>query len=291
MRGNGSGARAAGSRRGWSAMRTARVRSTPTIASSDPQHSRLQQSSSRARLGQARPRPRARCEDRVSACRCGACSQLRSSHAALLAKRFTGTPIVYSAHNTMHESSRPTSSNRWRGAWQVVGAVLDRTVPRLAEHAVMLADEAEVTLRNLGCHEVTKVAPGVDFSELEDVVPAGAAGGAMGGLRGQSGCLPRSVCPHGAMRRLDGVGLLMVSASCLDDWAQIGLPKFMAVQTSDFGQRSEAPSPRRQMWQRFLEPSAVDSHQAAQHTGARYPDGGGRGISARSARRGGGSER
>ena len=29
----------------------------------------------------------------------------------------------------------------------------------------------------------------------------------------------------------------MVSASCLDEWAEMGLPKFMAVQTSDFNER------------------------------------------------------
>lgn len=157
--------------------------------------------------------------------------------AALLAKRFTGTPIVYSAHNTMHEELptyfRRPLARRFAGR---VGAVLDRTVPRMAEHAVVLADEAEVTLRKLGCREVTKVAPGVDFAELEDVVPAELPEGPWVVYAGNPDVYQDLPVLMDAMRQLDGVGLLMVSASCLDDWAQVGLPKFMAVQTSDFSE-------------------------------------------------------
>ena len=81
-----------------------------------------------------------------------------------------------------------------------------------------------------------KVAPGVDFAELEDVVPAELPEGPWVVYAGNPDVYQDLPVLMDAMRQLDGVGLLMVSASCLDDWAKVGLPKFMAVQTSDFSE-------------------------------------------------------
>ena len=157
--------------------------------------------------------------------------------AAFLAQRFTGTPIVYSAHNTMREELPTYFGGRlFRSLARRAGTLLDRTVPRMAEHAVVLTEETKNTLHALGCQEVSVVAPGVDFSELEDVVPAVLPEGPWVVYAGNPDAYQDLHILIDAMRRLDGVGLLMVSASPLDEWAEMGLPKFKAVQTSDFNE-------------------------------------------------------
>ena len=155
--------------------------------------------------------------------------------AAYLAQRFTGTPVVYSAHNTMREELPTYFAGRLtRGLARRVGAVLDRTVPRMAEHAVVLAEETKETLHSLGCRDISLVAPGVDYSELEDVIPATLPEGPWVVYAGNPDAYQDLPVLIDAMRRLEGVGLLMVSASPLDEWERAGLPRFKAVQTSDF---------------------------------------------------------
>ena len=155
--------------------------------------------------------------------------------AAFIAQRFTGTPIVYSAHNTMREElptyfAGPVAQRVARRA----GALLDRTVPRMSEHAVVLAEETKAKLHSLGCREVTTVAPGVDFDELDGVVPASLPEGPWVVYAGNPDAYQDLPVLMAAMSQLDGVGLLMVSASPLDEWANLGLPKFKAVQTNNF---------------------------------------------------------
>jgi len=155
--------------------------------------------------------------------------------AAYLAQRFTGTPIVYSAHNTMGEELPTYFAGRLpRALARRAGALLDRTVPRMSQHAVVLTEETKDTLHDLGCRHVSLVAPGVDFDELADVVPATLPEGPWVVYAGNPDAYQDLPVLMDAMRRLEGVGLLMVSASPLDEWAGMGLPKFKAVQTSDF---------------------------------------------------------
>jgi 1,2-diacylglycerol 3-alpha-glucosyltransferase len=155
--------------------------------------------------------------------------------AAAIARRFTGTPLVYSAHNTMGEElpsyfQHPVARRLASG----FGQALDRTVPRLASHVVVLNRGAVGTLRGLGCDQVSMVAPGVDIEELAPVRPATLPEGPWVVYAGNPDRYQDLHILMGAMRRLPDVGLLMVSASPLDEWAAQGLPKFKAVQTSDF---------------------------------------------------------
>ena len=157
--------------------------------------------------------------------------------AAAMARRFTGTPIVYNAHNTMVEElptyfERPTA----RRAARRMGGWLDRTVPKIADHAVVLSSRAVPTLTRLGCGEVSVVPPGVDAAELGDVEPAQLPEGPWVVYAGNPDRYQDLSILVEAIRKLDGVGLLMVSASPLDDWSSAGLPKFKAVQTSDFAE-------------------------------------------------------
>jgi len=157
--------------------------------------------------------------------------------AAYMAKRFTGTPIVYSAHNTMREELPTYFGGRIKkGLARRAGSLLDRAVPRIAAHAVALADETKETLHALGCQHVSTVGPGVDFAELEDVRPVQLPEGPWVVYAGNPDAYQDLPVLIEAMRQLDGVGLLMVSASPLDEWSAMGLPKFKAVQTSDFSE-------------------------------------------------------
>ena len=155
--------------------------------------------------------------------------------AAAMARRFTGTPIVYNAHNTMVEEL-PTYFERpvTRRAARRMGGWLDRMVPRLADHAVVLTARSVPTLTRLGCGQVSVVPPGVDAAELTDIEPAALPTGPWVVYAGNPDRYQDLDVLVEAIRQLDGVGLLMVSASPLDEWASAGLPKFMAVQTSDF---------------------------------------------------------
>ena len=156
--------------------------------------------------------------------------------AAVLARRFTGTPIVYNAHNTMVEELPTYFEGRIaRKVARQFGGWLDRTVPRLADHAVVLTDRAVNTLNGLGCGDVSVVPPGVDASELDGVTPEALPEGPWVIYAGNPDRYQDLDVLVEAVRQLDGVGLLMVSAAPLDQWVAAKLPKFMAVQTSDFG--------------------------------------------------------
>ena len=155
--------------------------------------------------------------------------------AAAMARRFTGTPIVYNAHNTMIEEL-PSYFDRdlARRAARRMGGWLDRAVPQLADHAVALTSRSVPTLKGLGCTDVSVVPPGVDMAELDTVKPADIPEGPWVVYAGNPDRYQDLDVLVEAVRQLDGVGLLMVSASPLDEWASAGLPKFLAVQTSDF---------------------------------------------------------
>ena len=121
-----------------------------------------------------------------------------------------------------------------RGLARRMGRMLDRTVPRLADHALAIHDGAVPVLRGLGCRQVTCVPPGVDPHDLRPAVPAPLPS------------LPRVVYAGNpdqyqdldilmeAMQMLPDVELLMISASSLAKWEGHNLPRARFVQTSDF---------------------------------------------------------
>lgn len=155
--------------------------------------------------------------------------------AAALARRFTGTPLVYSAHNTMGEElptyfSKPLTKRLARrfGAW------LDQTVPALSDHAVALSADTAQTLSALGCERVTQVLPGVDFEELEGVVPATLPTGPWVVYAGNPDQYQDLHVLVQAMKKIPEAGLLLVSASPLDEFKDCGLPRVKCVQTTDF---------------------------------------------------------
>ena len=155
--------------------------------------------------------------------------------AAAMARRFTGTPIVYNAHNTMTEELPSYfEGNMARRAARRMGGWLDKTVPQLADHAVVLSSRSAPTLKRLGCADVSVVPPGVDMAELSEVKAAEIPEGPWVVYAGNPDRYQDLDVLVEAIRQLEGVGLLMVSASPLDEWASAGLPKFLAVQTSDF---------------------------------------------------------
>jgi glycosyltransferase involved in cell wall biosynthesis len=155
--------------------------------------------------------------------------------AAVLAKKFTGTPIVYSAHNTMGEELptyfRRQTAKRFAGR---LGRWLDRTVPALSDHAVALSSSTVRTLSDLGCERVTEVLPGVDMGEFEGVVPADIPGGPWVVYAGNPDRYQDLHILVKAMHQIPEAGLLIVSASPLDQFSDCGLPRLKCVQTSDF---------------------------------------------------------
>ena len=155
--------------------------------------------------------------------------------AAMVARRFTGTPIVYSAHNTMEEElptyfKHPLAARLATG----FGRMLDATVPRGADHVVALNPRCVDTLKTLGCEAVSMVPPGIDPNDLAPVAPAVLPEGPWVVYAGNPDSYQDLHILVEAIKRSPGVGLLMVSASSLDGWDHCGLSKFKAIQTTDF---------------------------------------------------------
>ncbi len=95
--------------------------------------------------------------------------------AAYAARLLTGCPVVYNNHNTMGEElHRYFKSRTARGLARGLAWGLDRSVPRLANAAVAISEEAEGVLREVGCREVSHVPPGVDMDDLKGARPEAA---------------------------------------------------------------------------------------------------------------------
>ena len=155
--------------------------------------------------------------------------------AAALARLHTRTPIVYCAHNTMGEELHTYFSGRVaRGLARRAGRLLDRTVPRLADHAQAISPGAVSVLEGLGCRRVSFVPPGVDPVDLAPVAPAPLPGDRWVIYAGNPDRYQDLDVLIAAMHHLPDAGLVMVSASPLDAWAGCGLPRLRLVQTSDF---------------------------------------------------------
>ena len=104
-----------------------------------------------------------------------------------------------------------------------IGRGLDRTVPRLADHALAISEPGVESLRALGCAEVSYVPPGVDPDELPETRPAPLPPGPWVVYAGNPDRYQDLDVLIEAMRDVPQAGLLMVSAAPLDDWADCGL--------------------------------------------------------------------
>ncbi|MEC9388969.1 MAG: glycosyltransferase family 4 protein [Myxococcota bacterium] len=155
--------------------------------------------------------------------------------AAYLVRRRTGVPVVYNAHNTMGEEL-PTYFHRpWvRNGARAAGRWLDRSVPRRADHSVVLNQAAVRTLKRLGCDAVSMVPPGIDAAELEGVHDVPLEPGPWVVYAGNPDRYQDLDVLVRAMRRIPHIGLLMVSASPLSDWKDCGLERLKLVETGDF---------------------------------------------------------
>jgi glycosyltransferase involved in cell wall biosynthesis len=154
---------------------------------------------------------------------------------AYLARRLTGVPVVYGAHNTMSEElhtyfDRPSTRRIARCA----GHMLDRTIPKRADHALALTPRGVDTLTGLGCRAVDCVPPGVDMAELSCSEPEIVPGGPWVVYAGNPDRYQDLDVLVDAMRLVPQAGLLLISASPLDQWADCGLPRIRCIQTTDF---------------------------------------------------------
>ncbi len=97
--------------------------------------------------------------------------------AKLLFTHLRGVPVVYSAHNTMEEELPSYFPRSLKGIVRPFGTILDKAIPRRMDHCVVLREQSESTLKDLGCTELTTIMPGIDPSEfasesiLKDLTP------------------------------------------------------------------------------------------------------------------------
>ncbi|MEC7948803.1 MAG: glycosyltransferase family 4 protein [Myxococcota bacterium] len=155
--------------------------------------------------------------------------------AAALARLRTGTPVVYNAHNTMAEELHTYFEGPLaRRLARQIGCALDRTVPRLSAHAIAISEPAVPVLEGLGCRRVTHVPPGVDPMDLPATVPEPLPAGPWVVYAGNPDRYQDLDVLVEAMRQVPEAGLLMVSASPLDEWSDCGLSRLHLVRTSEF---------------------------------------------------------
>jgi len=155
--------------------------------------------------------------------------------AAALARRWTGTPVVYCAHNTMGEELHTYfSGSLARRLARRAGRALDVAVPRMADAAHVIHEPTADTLRALGCARVRFVPPGVDPADLQPCAPADLGTGPWVVYAGNPDAYQDLDVLYEAIRRLPGVGLAVVSAVGAEAWAGAQLPRLRVVQTSDF---------------------------------------------------------
>ncbi len=155
--------------------------------------------------------------------------------AAAFSRFRTRAPMVYCAHNTMGEELHTYFHGRLaRRVARKMGRLLDRTVPRLADHALAIHEGAVPILESLGCSRVACIPPGVDPHDLRAAPPAPLPPGPWVVYAGNPDTYQDLDVLVEAMRLIPEVGLVMVSASSLDHWRRQGLPKARFVETGDF---------------------------------------------------------
>lgn len=157
------------------------------------------------------------------------------SVAALASRPWHRAPIIYSAHNTMGEELHTYFRGRVaRAAARRMGRLLDATIPRACDHALAISESAVPVLRRLGCRHVSLALPGVDPEDLAPVEPARLPPGPWVVYAGNPDRYQDLDDLAEAMRRVPEFGLLLVSASPLDDWRDRGLPRLRIEVTRDW---------------------------------------------------------
>ena len=151
--------------------------------------------------------------------------------AAYIARAVRGTPVVYNNHNTMAEElHRYFEHPLAQRLAKVAGVALDHAVPRFADACVAISEDVVPELQRLGCRNVTHVPPGVEPEDLQ--------GADREGTRRRYGLEGRVWVVYAgnpdayqdledlvdAVLGIPEVGLLMVSASSLDEWEARAAP-------------------------------------------------------------------
>lgn len=146
-------------------------------------------------------------------------------------------PMVYSAHNTMSEELHLYFKSRFLQKIAKLSAlILDRTVPRMADHAIAIRPESVSTLKDLQCPSVSCIPPGVSMADFDGVIPAVLPAGPWVVYAGNPDEYQNLDVLMEAMAQIPTVGLLMVSASPLGYWKSFGLSKLICVETQSFSE-------------------------------------------------------
>ena len=155
--------------------------------------------------------------------------------AAFLGRRNRPIPLFYSAHTLLEEElpSYFSGPHRKRFA-RVTGKLLDRSVPRLADHAIALDPSTGTRLQQLGCQSVSVSFPGIEPSELEWTQPA-CEDGPWVIYSGNPDAYQDLDILVKAMHYVNGAGLMLVGGSDFDGLSLGGLPKVRVVRENQFG--------------------------------------------------------
>ena len=143
--------------------------------------------------------------------------------------------MVYSAHNTMEEEL-PTyfSGEKRKKMWTGFGRILDRSIPKFAQHCIVLSEAGRKNLQRLGCEAISLISPGVDISEFNDIIPQQLPEGKWVVYAGNPDQYQDLDILMQAMRFLPDVGLVMVSASKTTHWNRDGKGEILHIQTQSF---------------------------------------------------------
>lgn len=157
--------------------------------------------------------------------------------AAALARRLRRWPVVYNAHTSLGEEL-PTyfAGRRAQRLARRAGGLLDRTVPRLADHAIAISPRNAAFLRSIGCRRVAHVPPGIDAEDVAPATPMPLPPGPWVVYAGNPDRYQDLDVLFAAMRQVPEAGLLIVSASPMAAFDTRGLPRVHGVTTADFGE-------------------------------------------------------
>jgi glycosyltransferase involved in cell wall biosynthesis len=154
--------------------------------------------------------------------------------AALLGRRGRPIPLVYSAHTTLEEElpsyfrRRPAAALARR-----LGSFLDRSIPRLSDHAIALNPQTASRLIELGCRSVGVSRPGVDAEDLPLTAPI-CRDGPWVVYAGNPDSYQDLEVLVAAMEQVEGAGLLLVGASSFAGLDLSRIRRLRVVQESDF---------------------------------------------------------
>ena len=71
--------------------------------------------------------------------------------AKMIFRHIRPIPVVYSAHNTLQDELPTYLPESFHQVAEKFGRVLDRRIPRQMDHCIVLREQSEAILRNLGC--------------------------------------------------------------------------------------------------------------------------------------------